>query len=97
MGQSAAIRCLILLGLQVVALRAVDPKDKTTFEGNTLPLLRFYTRGRVKGWLEQGTAKAAKQRPPAEYKPARRSRPRPQVDIDGALERALARSKQRGS
>ncbi len=56
MSRSAAIRCLILLGLQAVQLRVIDPKDKTTFEGATPPLLRFYGR-MTRKWFDNGTAK----------------------------------------
>src|SRR3984893_7700743 len=41
MTRSTAIRCLILLGLERASYRAVDPKDQTSFEGPTAPLLKF--------------------------------------------------------
>jgi hypothetical protein len=93
MDRSTAIRCLILLGLQVPLFRVIDPKDKTTFEGDTLPLLKFYRHGTVRRWFDRGTAKAAKQRPPAVYKPRRRVQPQTKAEVDAAVERAFARSK----
>ena len=41
MNRSTAIRCLLLLGLEGMQLRVIDPKDKTTFEGATLPTLKW--------------------------------------------------------
>ena len=91
MNRSSAIRCLILLGLESARLLAVDPKGKRTFEGETLPLLKFYRRGEIDRWLSRGTSKVAKLKPPAEYKPSRR--PRSRTEINAAVERAVARSK----
>ena len=51
MTRSTAIRCLILLGLERASYRAVDPKDQTSFEGATAPLLKFYRRAKVTRWL----------------------------------------------
>ena len=93
MDRSTAIRCLILLGLQVPCLRVIDPKDKTTFEGESLPRLKSYRRGDVRRWFDRGTAKAAKQRPPAVYKPRRRVQPQTMAEVDAAVERAFAPSK----
>jgi hypothetical protein len=42
MTRSRAIRCLILFGLERSSYRAVDPKDQTSFEGATAPLLKYY-------------------------------------------------------
>lgn len=93
MNRSTAIRCLLLLGLQRVQLRVIDPKDKTTFEGATLPLLKFYKRGVVEKWLREGTRKAAKLKPPAPHKVTRRGREITKEEIDAVVERAFARSK----
>ena len=62
MDRSTAIRCLLLLGLGSVRLRVVDPKDKTTFEGATLPLLKFYRSGTIDRWLGKGTGTYARRR-----------------------------------
>jgi hypothetical protein len=93
MDRSTAIRCLILIGLQVPCLRLTDPKDKTTFEGESFPLLKFYRRGDVRRRFDHGTVKAAKQKPPAVYKPRRRGQPQTKAEVDAAVERAFARSK----
>jgi hypothetical protein len=50
--------------------RAVDPKGKRTFEGATLPVLKFFRRGEIDRWLTRGTAKVAKLKPPIPYKPS---------------------------
>jgi hypothetical protein len=47
MSRSTAIRCLSAFGF--CAVRVVDLKDKTTFEGETLPLLKFYRRETLGG------------------------------------------------
>jgi hypothetical protein len=96
MSRSTAIRCLVLLGLESVQFRVVDPKDKMTFEGATLPLLKFYRRGDVGRWLLRGTPKAAKLKPPAVDKPrSRRAAPPTKAEIDAVVARAIARSKDR--
>jgi hypothetical protein len=51
MTRSTAIRCLILLGLESARRRAVDPKTKLTYEGETPALLRFYRHRTVTRWL----------------------------------------------
>ena len=55
MSRSTAIRCLLLLGPKSVERRAIDPKTKATFEGPTLPLLRFFKRGTTQKWFSEGT------------------------------------------
>jgi hypothetical protein len=64
MGRSAAIRCLVLLGLKAPQHRAVDPKTKLTYEGDTLPLLKFFRGATTTKWLLEGTGKMAKKRVP---------------------------------
>jgi len=96
MDRSAAIRCLLLFGLERSAYRAVDPKDETTYEGPTRPLLKFARSRRVQGWLDHGTGKSAPRKPPIEYKPTRR-RMITQPEIEAAYQRALERSKKTGS
>ncbi len=93
MNRSTAIRCLLLLGLQAAQLRVVDPKDKTTFEGATLPILKFFRRGMVGKWLREGTSKAAKLKPPAMHKASQRARPMTKDEINAIVDRAVARSK----
>ena len=61
MSRSTAIRCLIRLGLDQVALQVVDPKDRTVFEGETQALLRFTARA-ARSWSRKG--KIAERRPP---------------------------------
>ena len=95
MNRSAAIRCLILLGLERVQLRVVDPKDKKAFEGETLPLQKFYRRGEIVKWLSSGTPKKAKLKPPVEYKPRRRLRAPTQAEKDAVVARAVARIAER--
>jgi|GraSoiStandDraft_41_1057321.scaffolds.fasta_scaffold2013130_2 hypothetical protein len=96
MDRSTAIRCLILLGLQGVHFRVIDPKDKITFEGETLPLLKFFRRAKVGRWLRHGTPKAAKQKPPAVYR-SRRPAQLTKAEVNAAVNRAIARSKDRHS
>jgi hypothetical protein len=93
MNRSTAIRCLLLLGLEGMQLRVIDPKDKTTFEGATLPTLKFFRGATVRKWLHKGTPKAAKLKPPATHKATRRGREMTKGEIDAAVERAFARSK----
>jgi len=95
MSRSTAVRCLILLGLQQPQLRVIDPKDQATFEGATFPLLKFFKGARVRKWFAEGTAKAAKRKPPTAYKPTRRGRALTNAEVDAAVERAIARSKDR--
>jgi hypothetical protein len=95
MSRSTAIRCLILLGLDVPKLRVIDPKDKTMFEGPTPPLLAFYGRMTWK-WFDKGTGKVAKRKPPASYKPTRHAQ-LTRAEVVAAVERAEARSKRRQS
>jgi hypothetical protein len=95
MTRSAAVRSLILLGLESVKLRAVDPKTKLTDEGATLPLLRFYRRGVIDKWLREGTGKPAKRIPPAPPKLSRVETMPSKSAISAATDRAEARSKQR--
>jgi hypothetical protein len=95
MNRSTAIRCLVLLGLESVQVRVVDPKDKRTFEGGTLPLLKFYRRKEVGRWLSRGTSEVAKLKPPTEYKPRRGTRALTRDEINAAVARAEARSKHR--
>src|SRR5262245_21825280 len=93
MNRSAAIRCLVLLGLERPQYRAVDPKGKVTFEGSTLPLLKFYRRGDVSKWLLHGIPKVAKLKPPRPPKlHGRRGAPPTKAEIDAIVERAMARS-----
>ena len=92
MTRSTAIRCLILLGLRAVEHRVVDPKDKKTFEGATLPLLRYYRRGTVTKWLLEGTSKPAKRSPPIVARRARHER-LTKAQVADAVDRAMARSK----
>ena len=96
MDRSTAIRCLLLLGLGSVRLRVVDPKDKTTFEGETLPLLKFYKRGTIDRWLGKGTGTYARRKAPVAYKP-RRGEQLSQKQVDAAVDRAIARSRSSGS
>jgi hypothetical protein len=99
MTRSTAIRrCLILLGLERASYRAVDPKDQTSFEGPTAPLLKFYRGAKVTRWLMKGTGKKAKQRRVSpvvggDVLSAHRRRPRSQVQA--AADRAAARSNER--
>ena len=93
MDRSAAIRSLILLGLQGHSFRAVDPKTRTTFEGPTRPVLRFYGRRDVRRWLDEGTGKPAKRQPPKSMPP--RGRQLTKDEIKAAADRAEARSKNR--
>src|SRR4051812_37514350 len=74
MSRSTAIRCLLLLGLQSVQIRVIDPKTKATFESATPPLLRFFKRGTTRKWLAEGTSKSAKFKPVLTHKPSRRGR-----------------------
>ena len=96
MDRSTAIRCLLLLGLGAVQLRVVDPKDKTTFEGETLPLLKFYKRGTIDRWLGEGTGTYARRKAPVAYK-LRRGEQLSQKQVDAAVDRAIARSRSSGS
>jgi hypothetical protein len=99
MTRSTAIRCLILLGLERANYRAVDPKDQTTFEGPTAPLLKFYRGAKVTRWLMEGTGKKAKQRRVSPVvKPERRvqhTQPPTPDQVRAAADRADARSKER--
>lgn len=101
MTRSTAIRCLILLGLEKPSYRAVDPKDQTSFEGATLPLLKFFGGAKVARWLTEGTGKKAKQRqvlPVAKLgRPAQRTQPSTSDQVQAAADRAAARSKERKS
>jgi hypothetical protein len=92
MSRSTAIRCLLLLGLDRVSYRAIDPKDKTTYEGPTRPLLKFYTSGRVGKWLSGGTDKFAKRKPPIVHPKPNRFRYPTQAEIHAVCDRAIARS-----
>ena len=80
------------MGLESVKLRVVDPKEKSTFEGAALSLLKFYRRGDVGRWLHEGTGKSAKLKPPIEYK-RRRRRGVPPTQAEINVDRAMARSK----
>jgi len=99
MTRSTAIRCLILLGLERPSYRAVDPKDQTSFEGATAPLLRFYRGAKVSRWLTEGTDKKAKQRQVSPVvKPerrAQRTQPPTRDQVQAAADRAAMRSKER--
>jgi hypothetical protein len=99
MTRSTAIRCLILLGLERASYRAVDPKDQTSFEGATLPLLKFYRRAKVACWLMEGTGKKAKQRRVSPVvklgRRAQRTQPATPDQVQAAADRAAARSKER--
>jgi hypothetical protein len=99
MTRSTAIRCLILLGLERASYRAVDPKDQTSFEGPTAPLLKFYRGAKVTRWLMEGTGKKAKQRRVSPVvKPERRvqrTQPPTSDQVRAAADRADARSKER--
>jgi hypothetical protein len=93
--RSTAIRCLILLGLESLQHRVVDPKTKLTYEGETPALLRFYRRGTVTRWLIEGTGKTAKRMP---QKPSNLATPKTmptKVAVSAAADRAEARSKKR--
>jgi hypothetical protein len=92
MDRSTAIRCLILLGLASVNVRVVDPKDKKMFVGATLPLLRFYKRGTVTRWLEEGTSKRSKRTPPIQPRHPKGQR-LTKAQVGAAVERAIAASK----
>jgi hypothetical protein len=91
MTRSTAIRCLVLLGMERASYRAVDPKDKTTFEGATKPLLKFFRRGTVGKWLDKGTGKIAKMKPPIASRSIKRSMTK--AEVRAAADRAIARSK----
>ena len=93
MSRSTAIRCLLLLGLKSVEHRAIDPKTKATFEGPTLPLLRFYKRGTVEKWFREGTSKSAKLKPVRTYQPTRLRRQPTKQERKAIVDRAVARSK----
>jgi len=93
MSRSTAIRCLLLLGLKSVERRAIDPKTKATFEGPTLPLLRFYKRGTVEKWFREGTSKSAKLKPVRTYQPTRLRRQPTKQERKAIVDRAVARSK----
>jgi hypothetical protein len=99
MTRSTAIRCLILLGLERPSYRAVDPKDQTSFEGATAPLLKFYRRPKVGRWLMEGTGKKAKQRRVSPVvklgRRAQRTQPPTPDQVQAAADRAAARSKER--
>jgi hypothetical protein len=86
MTRSAAIRCLILLGMERVSYRAVDPKSKVTFEGPTLPLLKFYKRGTT-------TGKKAPMKPPAVSSRSGEKHIPTRTEVQAAADRAVARSK----
>jgi hypothetical protein len=92
MTRSTAIRCLILLGLEAVQYRVVDPKDKRTFERETLPLLRFFKRPMITKLLLEGTSKPAKRTPPIIQRRPGHERPT-KAQVNAAVERAIARSK----
>jgi hypothetical protein len=70
MTRSTAIRCLLGLGLGKVAIRVVDPKNGSVFEGETLPLLKFQGRA-ARMWTPK---RAAKLKPPAVERGAAPSR-----------------------
>jgi hypothetical protein len=93
MTASQAYRCLLLLGLEALRHRAIDPKDRTSFEGDSAPLLKFYRRAKITRWLEEGTGKKAKQRPPPA--PRRRAGAQPMTtdQVQAAADRAVARSR----
>ena len=93
MNRSTAIRCLILLGLKEVHFNVVDPKDKTTFNGETLPLLKFFKRATVQRWLAEGTGRNAKLRQPGTYKSNKPAHQPTKAAVNAAVERAIARSK----
>jgi hypothetical protein len=95
MTRSTAIRCLILLGLESARRRAIDPKTKLTYEGETPALLRFYRRGTVTRWLVEGTGKTAKRTPlkPPELTTLKTLPTKSAVSA--AADRAEARSKKR--
>jgi hypothetical protein len=94
MTRSAAIRCLILLGLERVSYRAVDPKDQTSFEGATLPLLKFYKGSKIRKWLDGGSG--GKKAPmKAAIDSRTRSRIPTKTAVQAAADRAMARSKAR--
>jgi hypothetical protein len=90
---------LIFLGLESRRYRAVDPKDQTSFEGPTAPLLKFYRGAKVTRWLMQGTGKKAKQRRVAPVvklgRSAQRAQPPTPDQVRAAADRAAARSRER--
>jgi hypothetical protein len=89
MDRSAAIRSLIVFGLQTVAVRAIDPKGNVAYEGDTPPLLKFYGRA-IKKWTPKP------QKPSAIYEPRfRRAQPPTRKQVVAIADRAAARSKQR--
>ena len=93
MTRSVAIRCLILLGLERPNYLAVDPKSEITFEGATEPLLKFYGRGKVGKWLQEGTGKTAKLKPVANSSSGKRATS--ETAVQAAADRAERRSKAR--
>ena len=95
MNRSTAIRCLILMGLESPWYRAVDPKDNTSFEGATAPLLKFHRRPKITKWLLDGTGKTAKQKPPIVQKLGKRPQQPTVHQVQAAADRAAARSKER--
>jgi hypothetical protein len=95
MSRSIAIRCLILLGLESVQARAVDPKTKLTYEGETLPLLIFYRRRSVTRWLMEGNGKMAKRIAQKLPKLTTLETIPTKAAVSAAADRAEARSKKR--
>jgi hypothetical protein len=95
MSRSIAIRCLLLLGLDSLQYRAVDPKTRLTYEGETPPLLRFYRRGTVTKWLLEGTGKRAKRIPQTPPKLSTLKTMPTKAAVSAAADRAEGRSKKR--
>jgi hypothetical protein len=92
MTRSAAIRCLIFLGMEKVSYRAVDPKDQTSFEGATPPLLKFFKRGKIQKWLDEGTGKKAMMKPVVTSRPGKHVVPT-KAEVQAVADRYIARRK----
>jgi hypothetical protein len=92
MTRSAAIRCLILLGMERVSYRAVDPKDQTSFEGPTPPLLKFFGRGKIRKWLDESTGKKAMMKPAVNSGPGKHVVPT-KAEVQAVADRYIARRK----